>query len=269
MKNLLIPFSLILIFTPLEIMPRYSATGLDFRIIPAGFSAPLEFLTGFAQLPFGPQPTEKPEEEKSPVKGWRLVSYFAIPPTQYSRSGKGIIKAESLGTRASLFKEVGEKEKNFSMLSWKWKISNVVRSAIETRKDRFDAAARVIVIFGREGGLRGFGVDPQGFRIEYIWASHLSEGHIFDHPGEKYCKVFVLESGEGKAGQWVFEKRNLHEDYKKAFSTEPSGLLAIGIQTDTDHSNEMVTTYYSEPVLKKNERRDSIAKRERSTKKVN
>ena len=34
-------------FTPLEIMPRYSAAGLDFRIIPAGFNAPLEFLTGF------------------------------------------------------------------------------------------------------------------------------------------------------------------------------------------------------------------------------
>jgi hypothetical protein len=34
-------------FTPLEIMPRYSAAGLDLRIIPAGFNAPLKFLTGF------------------------------------------------------------------------------------------------------------------------------------------------------------------------------------------------------------------------------
>jgi len=28
-------------------MPRCSAAGLDLRIIPAGFNAPLEFLTGF------------------------------------------------------------------------------------------------------------------------------------------------------------------------------------------------------------------------------
>ena len=34
-------------FTPLEIMPRCSAAGLPFKIIPAGFNAPLEFLTGF------------------------------------------------------------------------------------------------------------------------------------------------------------------------------------------------------------------------------
>ncbi len=48
------------LFTPLEIMPRCSAAGLDFmehfikvlpfRIIPAGFNAPLEFLTGFTVL---------------------------------------------------------------------------------------------------------------------------------------------------------------------------------------------------------------------------
>jgi len=205
----------------------------------------------FLQLPFGPQPSEKPEEEKSPVKGWKLVSYFAIPPTQYSKTGKGIIKAESLGTRSSLFKEVGKKEKDLPNLSWGWKISNVVRSAIETRKDRFDAAARVMVVFGKGGGFRGFGGEPSGIKIEYIWATHLPKGHIFDHPGEKNCKIFVLESGEAKVGQWIYEKRNIRKDYKTAFGSEAEGVLAIGIQTDTDQSNEMVTAYYTEPVLKK------------------
>ena len=213
---------------------------------------PLSLILIFAQLPFGPQPSEKPEEEKSPVKGWWMVSYFAVPPTQYSRAGKGIIKAESLGTRSSLFKEVGEKEKDLPILSWRWKISNVVRSAIETRKDRFDAAARVMVVFGKGGSFGLFRkAEPVGFRIEYIWASRLPGGHVFEHPENKFCKVFVLESGEGKTGQWVYEKRNLHKDYKTAFGTEPGGLLAIGIQTDTDQSNEMVTTYYSDPILKK------------------
>jgi hypothetical protein len=57
--------------------------------------------------------------------------------------------------------------------------------------------------------------------------------------------------GEGKAGQWVYEGRNLHKDYKSAFGKDQDGVLAIGIQTDTDHSNEMVTAYYSDPVLRK------------------
>jgi hypothetical protein len=205
-----------------------------------------------AQLPFGPSAPETPEEEKTPVKGWWMVSYFAVPPTQYSRVGKGIIKAESLGSRSSLFKEVGEKEKNLPILSWEWKVSNVVRSAIETKKDRFDAAARVMIVFGKERGFSMLkGGEPLGLKIEYIWASRLPRGHVFEHPGEKNCKIFVLESGNSKAGQWVYEKRNIHKDFKTAFGTDPPGILAIGIQTDTDHSNERVTTYYSEPILKK------------------
>jgi hypothetical protein len=212
----------------------------------------LSLILIFAQLPFGPSPQEKPEEEKSPVKGWKLVTYFAVPPTQYSRASKGIIRAESLGGRSSLFKDVEEKKKDYPILAWGWKVSNVVRSAIETRKDRFDAAARVMVVFGKERSYTIFGGgEPVGLKIEYIWATRLSKGHVFDHPGESDCKVFVLESGEGKAGQWVYEQRNIHKDFKKAFGTEFPGILAIGIQTDTDHSNEMVTTYYSEPILKK------------------
>ena len=204
------------------------------------------------QLPFGPSQPEKPEEEESPVKGWWMVSYFSVPPTQYSRAGKGMIKAESLGSRSTLFKDVEEKKRKLSILSWRWKVSNVVRSAIETRKDRFDAAARVMVVFGKGQTFRIFGgKEPSGPKIEYIWASHLPKGHIFDHPGERSCKVFVLESGESKVGQWIYEERNIRKDYKIAFGVEPEEVQAIGIETDTDHTNEMVTAYYSEPILKK------------------
>jgi len=206
----------------------------------------------FVQLPFGPSAPEKPEEEKTPVKGWWMVSYFSVPPTQYSRAGKGMIKAESLGSRSTLFKDVEEKKRKLSILSWKWKISNVVRSAVETRKDRFDAAARVMVVFGKGQAFRIFGgKEPSGPKIEYIWASHLPKGHIFDHPGDRSCKVFVLESGGSKVGQWVYEERNFSKDFKTAFGADPDEVQAIGIETDTDHTNEMVTAYYSEPILKK------------------
>jgi hypothetical protein len=211
---------------------------------------PVIMILILAQLPFGPSAPETPEEEKTPVKGWWMVSYFAVPPTQYLRVGRGIIKAESLGSRSSLFKEVGEKGKNLPILSWGWKVSNVVRSAIETKRDRFDAAARVMIVFGKERGFRTIkGGEPSGLKIEYIWASRLAKGHVFDHPGEKNCKVFVLESGESKAGQWVYEQRSIHKDFKTAFGTDPGEVLAIGIETDTDHSNERVTAYYSEPIL--------------------
>jgi len=240
MKFLWIPVCLFLIFAPLENYTELSRWKAK------------DFLTGFAQLPPLGSPQEMPEEPKSPVKGWWEVKYFSITPTYYSKAGKGIIKAESRGSRSSLFKAAEEKERNLPVLAWGWKVSNVVRSAIETKKDRFDAAARVMVVFGKEGFFKRIGRgEPSGIKIEYIWATRLPKGHLFDHPGEANCKIFVLESGEAKAGQWVYIKRNIHKDFISAFGTEPPPVMAIGIQTDTDHSNEMVTTYYSAPVLMK------------------
>jgi hypothetical protein len=260
-KFLWVPLSLFLIFAPLENPAVFSGNNDNLPFgTKTGFGIPYDlsrfktedFLTGSVQLPPLGSPQEKPEEPESPVKGWWEVKYFPVTPTHYSKAGKGIIKAESVGGRSSLFKAVGEKEKNLPALAWGWKVSNVVRSAIETRKERFDAAARVMVVFGEEGFFKRIGKgEPSGFKIEYIWATRLLKGHLFDHPGEANCKVFVLESGEGKAGQWVYIKRNIHKDFKSAFGTEPPPVLAIGIQTDTDHSNEMVTTYYSEPVLRR------------------
>ena len=202
------------------------------------------------QLPFGPVSQEKLKEETSPVKGWRSITHFAVPATRYSKTGD-VIKAESLGSRSSLFKDIEKTKKDYPVLSWKWKVSNVVRSAIETRKDRHDAAARVMVVFEREKGFHWLRGTHEGPKIEYIWANRLPKGHIFDHPDEMECKIFVLEFGEGKAGQWVSERRNLRKDFMEAFQASFAGVVAIGIQTDTDHSNEMVTAYYSEPMLKK------------------
>lgn len=216
------------------------------------FWIPLSLFMIFVQLPFFGQPPAEKIEEESPVKGWWEVKYFPVAPTRYSEAGKGIIKAESVGGRSSLFKGIPEKERDFAILAWRWKVSNVVQSAIETRKDRYDAAARVIVVFGKGGLFQRIGRgEPSGQKIEYIWATRLPKGHLFDHPGEKNCKVMVVESGEQKVGQWVPIVRNLHQDFKAAFGTEPPPVLAIGIQTNTDKSNEMVTTYYSVPVLRK------------------
>jgi hypothetical protein len=49
-------------------MPRCSAAGLHFRLIPAGFNAPLEFLTGFTSkilLPLSKEFNKYFEKEKA------------------------------------------------------------------------------------------------------------------------------------------------------------------------------------------------------------
>ncbi len=206
------------------------------------------------------------EADGSP-KGWKTVTYFNIPPTSYEvvkYRNRYVLKAEGIGTSSCLFREVKAELEDYPIISWRWKISNVIRQAIETRKDRNDSAARIIVIFqvepeemppwyGLEYLLRGIlrRNEPIGPRIEYIWGNKIEKGRVLDNPSVKHSRVIVLENGERKANQWIWEKRNLVDDYKAAFGSEPGGILALGIQTDTDQSNEGVTAYYGEIFLSK------------------
>lgn len=206
------------------------------------------------------------EADGSP-KGWKTVTYFNTSPTNYQvvkYRNTYVLKAESIGTSSSLFKEVEADLNDYPVISWRWKISNAIRQAIETREDRNDSSARVIVVFRSEPEEISpwYGLEylvqkiirrnePVGPRIEYIWGNKIQRGEIVDNPSVKYSKVIVVESGEKKANRWIRERRNLLEDYRAAFGIEPKGILALGIQTDTDQSNEGVTAYYGEISLSK------------------
>ncbi|UCD70723.1 MAG: DUF3047 domain-containing protein [Syntrophobacterales bacterium] len=207
------------------------------------------------------------KEANGSPKGWKTVTYFNTPPTSYKvvkYRGRYVLKAEGIGTSSSLFREVKAELNDYPIISWRWKISNVIRQAIETQKDRNDSAARVIVVFriGMEEMPPWYGLkylvrgilrrnEPIGPRIEYIWGNKIEKGQILDNPSVKQSKVIILESGERKANRWIWEKRNLLDDYKAAFGTDSQGILGLGIQTDTDQSNEGVTAYYGEIFLRK------------------
>lgn len=233
-------------------------------IIPL-FLEPLSFSGEADRITIGEFIAEK-EADGSP-KGWKTVTYFNTAPTSYQvikYQGKYILNAEGIGTCSSLFREVKAELKDYPIISWKWKISNVIRQAIETQKDRNDSAARVIIVFKTrpEEITLWYGLEylisralrkdePLGPRIEYIWGNKIEKGRILDNPSVKCSRVIVLETGEGKANQWIWEKRNLIEDYRAAFGTDPEGILALGLQTDTDQSNEGITAYYGEIFLSK------------------
>jgi hypothetical protein len=88
-------------------------------------------------------------------------------------------------------------------------------------------------------------------KLDKGWGNKIEKGRILDNPSAKYSKVIVLETGEKRANRWIREKRNLLDDYKAAFGMDPNGIIALGIQTDTDQSNEGVTAYYGEISLSK------------------
>jgi len=65
--------------------------------------------------------------------------------------------------------------------------------------------------------------------------------------------MFVVEGGDQKLQRWVTERRNVYEDYKKAFDEEPTMISGVAIMTDTDNTGESAVAWYGDIFFKKDQ----------------
>ena len=60
--------------------------------------------------------------------------------------------------------------------------------------------------------------------LMYVWSSSAPVGTVIPNPHTKRVQMIVVSSGASGVGKWQTLKRNVAEDYKRAFNEEP-GLL--------------------------------------------
>ena len=203
--------------------------------------------------------------------GWDHVSYLGKAKNEISLEGeetRTVVRMKSLRSISALLARPEVSPKEYPFLVWRWKVDRVVGMAVESRKDRNDCAARVRVIFGEKKTIPieknplieklfdNFGItmpdgEPSGFKIDYIWGNNVQKGDVIEYPGSKNHKMVVVQRGKEKTGRWIWEKRNIRDDFKEFFGSEPPGLAGIAVLSDTDHTNEGVEAYFSSIVLMK------------------
>jgi hypothetical protein len=212
---------------------------------------------------------QRDKESESIPQGWVVIPYPRTAKNKISLFTEGertVLHVKSLGSASALLKTPEVDVRKFPILVWRWKINRVVGMAIESQKDRNDSAARIRVIFATKGekprpippemeeffkslGIEKTVMEPRGDKIDYIWGNRLPVGETLDFPRSQNHKVVVVESGKARANRWIWEKRNLIEDYELLFEAAPPDLAGIVILTDTDQTNEGVEAWYSSIVL--------------------
>jgi hypothetical protein len=58
--------------------------------------------------------------------------------------------------------------------------------------------------------------------------------------------MLVLRSGAEDAGRWVMERRDVAEDFKRAFGDLPAQLSGIALASDTDNTGERARAGFAE-----------------------
>jgi len=185
-------------------------------------------------------------DKKDALREWQekvfknKVVYFVEPELE-----GGYLSAISEKACSGLLYRISFSTKERPMISWHWKVVKFPQKSDDTDKkggwiEKDDYAARVYVIFPSW-------IFTNMKSLEYIWDENLSEGTILTSPYFGNIKLIVVESGRKNLGQWVFEKRNIYEDYKKAFGTEPRAKVgAIALMTDTDNTLSTAETLYKD-----------------------
>jgi len=151
--------------------------------------------------------------------------------------GNRYVAAWSQGTDVQLGVRVPGKSQESSSLSWRWRIWELPLNADERNLKTLDSAASVYAVFG-----------PRLFPriIKYVWSTSAPPGSLFKHPSSGRMAIVVLNSGPSSLGQWMQQQRNLVEDYKRAFASQPGNLIAIAIKTDSDSTRSSARADYDD-----------------------
>ena len=66
----------------------------------------------------------------------------------------------------------------------------------------------------------------------YVWMMNVPVDTVIHDSRTDRVRLIVVESGPARAGQWITVRRNVVEDFKRAFGEEPGDIVGVGLMTD-------------------------------------
>jgi len=170
--------------------------------------------------------------------GWSVESFAGMTEYTLTRDNDiPCLKAVSRRAASGLVYRINIDPQLYPVISWSWKIDRVLAKGDARTKAGDDYAARLYVIFPSVLFWRTK-------VLNYVWANQLPRGAAMPNAFTGNAMMVAVESGNGKAGQWVHEQRNILEDYQKYFGSSPGKVGAIAIMTDTDNTGEEAAACY-------------------------
>jgi len=147
------------------------------------------------------------------------------------------LKAEADNSASGLFYKIEYDAAAEPILSWSWRIDNLVSKGDARTKAGDDYPARIYVVF------------PSLFfwrtrALNYVWANRLPEGQAIPNSFTSKAMMVAVESGPAHLGQWRTYRRNIQADFRRYFGYEPPPVGAIAIMTDTDNTGEKASACY-------------------------
>lgn len=193
-------------------------------------------------------------------------AYFILRgnhPTGYrvvERDGASVLEAVAAQGGSALLRKIRIDPYQHPLIEWRWHVPprQPGESPLSTAA-RASAMARVSIAFHGDpqkldlverAHLRLAQVlTPNGLpyaTLVYVWLRSAPAGTVLVSPYSDRVRLLVVESGEERVGQWINMRRNVVEDYRRAFGEDPGDIVAVGVMTDSGDDGSTRRAFYGD-----------------------
>lgn len=174
-----------------------------------------------------------------------------------------VVMAKADGSASGLMRDIVIDPHKRPIITWRWKVAHVIEGSDIARKESNDSPARVYVAFAYDinrlgllerlkyGAARHFYSSSLPLRaISYTWANETPKDSVVPMPYTAWFSQIVIENAGSPTNQWITEKRDVYEDYRKVFGEAPTAVTGVAIMTNTDNMGGHATAWYGDIVFK-------------------
>jgi Protein of unknown function (DUF3047) len=183
-------------------------------------------------------------------------------PTHYrlvEEDGTVVIRADSSEGGSGLSRSIHIDPRRHPIVEWRWLVPIESGLGGEGGRSRVSPPVRLSLAFDGDAAKLDFD-DRAKLRMAkvltanglpyasllYVWLNRLPAESVYSSPHTERVRHVVVESGEERLGQWVTVRRNVLEDYRRAFGEEPGDIVAVGIMTDYGDNNSPRRALYGD-----------------------
>jgi len=204
------------------------------------------------QLPLQFSAQDKSQWQTMRLPGKLLTAYRVAP-----QGPRDALLAEAASSASMLRQALHIAPGQLGALQFDWRVDQLIVGADMRQREAEDSPVRLILVF--EGDRQRFSTQNQLLSeltlsltgeplpyatLMYVWCNDCAAESVIVNPRTDRIRKLAVESGAGRAGQWVTYRRDIRADFEKAFGEPPGALLGLAIMTDTDNTRSTTRAWY-------------------------
>ncbi len=173
--------------------------------------------------------------------------------------GRWVVQADS-DAAVSLFRrklriEPGE----LNSVEFSWRVPELISSADLTQRATADSPVRLVLAFDGDRSKLSqknrlmfdlaeslTGEQTPYATLMYVWENRAALETVIPGATSDRIRKVVVDSGPSQLNVWRSHRRQIVDDYRRAFGEDPGPLIGVAFMTDSDNTRSHAKAWYGE-----------------------